>query len=86
MLKVKSNREIINERREINAKHEASASAMGLSWRILGASVFHRYPVVVRDPPEWERKMWDVQELIEEKQREVRTRIMPMVAHCPSST
>lgn len=76
MLKVKGNREIVKERQEINEKHEAAAAAMGLGWRIVGSSVLHRYPVVVREPPEWEKEMWDVQELIEERQREVM-----MIAH-----
>ena len=71
MLKVKGNREIVQERRRINEKHEAAAAAKGLGWRVVGSSVLHRYPVVVREPPEWESKMWDLQELIEEHQREV---------------
>lgn len=44
---------------------------MGLGWRIVGASVLHRYPVVMREAPEWESKMWDLEELIEDKKREV---------------
>jgi hypothetical protein len=69
--KLRDQREIIKSRRAINEYHENEAVKLGLEWRIMGASVLHRYPVVVREPPEWEAKMWEVQDLIEEQQREV---------------
>eukprot|EP00596_Hydrurales_sp_CCMP1899_P006198 CAMPEP_0119054284 /NCGR_PEP_ID=MMETSP1177-20130426/74971_1 /TAXON_ID=2985 /ORGANISM="Ochromonas sp, Strain CCMP1899" /LENGTH=221 /DNA_ID=CAMNT_0007034475 /DNA_START=205 /DNA_END=870 /DNA_ORIENTATION=- len=43
---------------------------MGLEWRIVGATVMHRYPTILPDPEEWEIEMADLQEKIGVLRRE----------------
>lgn len=70
VIKVGENRPIIMKRREINAQHEKKASEMGLEFRILGASVLHRYPTITKDPYPWEIAKQEVDDAIAAKQRE----------------
>jgi len=38
---------------------------------MLLSSVLHRYPVVTPDAEDWEQEMWELQDKIERKKREV---------------
>lgn len=70
IIKLRSNRPIIQKQRATNEAHELKAKELGLSWRIIGATILHRYPTITPDVAEWESNMWDMQDKIEEKQRE----------------
>jgi large subunit ribosomal protein L46 len=69
-LKVKANRPIIQKQRASNALLDNNALEAKLNWRIMGATILHRYPVITKDPEDWEVKFWDLQEKINDKQRE----------------
>lgn len=68
--KVKANRPIIQKQRAVNEHLDKCASEAKLDWRIMGATILHRYPVISKDPDEWETKFWDLQDKINDKQRE----------------
>lgn len=69
-MKPMAKRPIIIKQRATNEAHMAKALEMGLGWRIVGATVMHRYPTILPDPAEWEIKMADLQEKIGLLQRE----------------
>mmetsp|Transcript_7409 Transcript_7409/g.12462 ORF Transcript_7409/g.12462 Transcript_7409/m.12462 type:complete len:282 (+) Transcript_7409:98-943(+) len=50
----RDDRPIIQKHRKLNDEHEQLAEAMGLPFRVIGATVLHRYPMVSPDPPQWE--------------------------------
>lgn len=52
---LKDNRPIIQKQRKVNEDHEARAAAMKLPWRIVGATVMHRYPTILPEVPQWEK-------------------------------
>mmetsp|Transcript_3039 Transcript_3039/g.3208 ORF Transcript_3039/g.3208 Transcript_3039/m.3208 type:complete len:266 (-) Transcript_3039:47-844(-) len=68
--KLKDNRPIIQKQRTRNADLELEAEKSGLGWRIVSASILHRYPVITADVEQWESDMWEVQDKIQSKQRE----------------
>ena len=70
IMKPRDKRPIIQKQRKMNAEHEKRAIEMGLGWRIVGATVLHRYPTITSDPEPWEVEMHNVKEKIDEKQRE----------------
>ena len=66
----KHDRPIIKKLRAHNAEHEEKAAALGLEWRIVSSTILHRYPVISRDPEQWELDMGKLEEDITEKKRE----------------
>lgn len=70
VIKVGDKREIILKRREINAAHEVKAASMGLDFRIVSASILHRYPVITQDMLPWELEKHNVDMAIADKQNE----------------
>jgi large subunit ribosomal protein L46 len=70
ILKPREKRPIIQKQRKVNADHEKRAKEMGLGFRIIGATVLHRYPTITPDPEPWEVEMHGVQEKILAKSRE----------------
>eukprot|EP01041_Mallomonas_annulata_P008138 gene8138-16728_t len=69
MIKPRDKRPIIENQRNRNAELEEKATKMGLNWRLVTASILHRYPVITPDSQQWEKDMWDIQDIIEEKKR-----------------
>jgi hypothetical protein len=67
---VKHHRDVIMSRREANDVHEAKAKEMGLGFRTVVSAILHRYPVITREPEEWEVEMTQLQEMINDKKRE----------------
>jgi len=70
VVKPKAERPIIKRLRQRNLELEKKAEEKGLSWRLVSASILHRYPVVTADAEPWEQDMWDVEEKILLKKRE----------------
>lgn len=70
ILKPREKRPIIQKQRKLNAEHEKRAKEMGLGFRIIGATVLHRYPTITPDSEPWEAEMHEVQEKILNKSRE----------------
>lgn len=69
-MKVGDKRDIILKRREINAAHIAKAASMGLDFRIVSASILHRYPVITKDMLPWEIDKHHVDMAIADKQND----------------
>jgi large subunit ribosomal protein L46 len=70
VLKVGDKRDVILKRREINAAHEAKANEMGLDFRIVSASILHRYPIITKDMLPWEVEKNNMDMAIADKQSE----------------
>lgn len=70
VVKPKANRPIIQLQKQRNLELEKKAEEKGLSWRLVTASILHRYPVVTSDVEQWEQDMYDVEEKIMKKKRE----------------
>lgn len=70
VVKVGDDRPIIKWSRENNAAHEKKAAEMGLGFRIVGASILHRYPVITKDPLPWELEKQEMDDAIAAKQKE----------------
>lgn len=71
IMKLRDKRPIVQKQRKVNHEHEMKAAEMGLGWRVMGASILHRYPVITRTPEKWEEDMQQLQDKIAAKQREV---------------
>lgn len=67
---IRDNRPIIQKQRRINEEHEQIAQGMGLPWRIVGASILHRYPTLSPDIPKWEADFVDMRNKIDNKNRQ----------------
>ena len=65
----RSNRPIITKQRKEYSEHEEKRAAKGLEWRIMGATILHRYPVVLPDMPKWHEDMEMVKDKIEAAKR-----------------
>lgn len=72
MIKVRANRPIVQNQRKRNAELNENAKLVELDWRIVGATIIHRYPVISADLEDWEEKWYDLQEKISERRRAVR--------------
>lgn len=70
-LKLRDRRPAVAEQRARNADLEVKASASGFEWRTVGATVLHRYPTITKDAESWEKAMWEVQDKILDKKREI---------------
>ena len=65
----RSIRPIITKQRKEYSEHEEKRKALGLDWRIMGATILHRYPVILPDIPKWYEDMEMVKDKIEEAKR-----------------
>lgn len=61
-MKVKSNRPIINQQRERNEILQKESIEAKKDFRIVGATILHRYPVITKDPEQWEEEMLELQD------------------------
>lgn len=68
-IKPRQDRPIIAAQRKRNQDLEQVANSLGLGWRVVSATIFHRYPVIMKEPEPWEVAMQKVQAKIHEKQR-----------------
>ena len=66
----KQYREVIQRMRKVNEEHEVKAKALGLDWRIVCATVLHRYPTITPANEPWEEAQYNMEERMAEKQRE----------------
>ncbi len=64
-------RPAVQTQRIRNEELEEKAKKLNLDWRIVTATILHRYPVVTREPEQWEKDMTEVQEKIMDGQRAV---------------
>jgi len=69
IIKPKYRRPIVQKQRERNAQLDEKAKTLSMSWRYLGATILHRYPVVTPDPTEWETQMWEMQDKMDDMKR-----------------
>ena len=65
-------RAIVQQQRKRNLELEAKAFEKGLGWRIVGASVLHRYPTILPEMPDWEKDFSDVTDYLDDMKRAVR--------------
>lgn len=68
--KVRGNRPIIVNQKARNAALEEKQEASGLDWRLIGAAILHRYPVISSEPQKWQAEMWALQDMIQQKRRD----------------
>lgn len=66
----RNNRAIVKKQEKINAAHEEKAKKEGLGWRIVGATVLHRYPTILPDMEPWQVAFDEVEDKIASKKRE----------------
>jgi large subunit ribosomal protein L46 len=71
MRKVRAHRPIIQEQRARNQSLETEADAAKLDWRIMCATILHRYPEITPDPKPWEAEFRNVQAKISSAHREM---------------
>jgi len=64
------NREIVKRQQKVNAEHEEKAKKEGLGWRIVGATVLHRYPTILPDAEPWQVAFEGLEDKIAAKKRE----------------
>ena len=69
--KFRENRPCVQDQRKRNELLEDKAKQANLEWRIVGATIMHRYPVITSDAPDWEADFREVQEEISIKRKEV---------------
>jgi hypothetical protein len=68
--KLKDKREIVVTQRARNASLQANADAKELDWRIVGASILHRYPIITPKKESWEIDMTKLQDKLDDKKRQ----------------
>jgi large subunit ribosomal protein L46 len=71
MRKVRAQRPIIQEQRERNKNLQTQSETAKLDWRIMCATILHRYPEITPDPQPWEVEFSKVQEKISTAHREL---------------
>lgn len=69
--RVKDKRPIVQKYRGIQASNEAKAVEAGLGWRIVGATILHRYPVILPLAEPWEYEMEEIQDKIGLRRRQM---------------
>lgn len=68
--KLRDKREIVVTQRARNADLEAKAAAKQLEWRVVGASILHRYPIITKEAAPYEVEMQKLQDKLDAKKRD----------------
>eukprot|EP01038_Epipyxis_sp_PR26KG_P011511 gene11511-15421_t len=69
LIKHKGNRPIVVTRKKINEELDKAAISKNLPWRLMGATILHRYPTITEEAKQWQMDYYDVQDKIKQKQR-----------------